>query len=794
MSTRKVLGSYWILLAAGFCTACSDEVATAPTIPETHGAIAAGISGKLGDPLPTATAEQIATFKRGKEVALHRFSLAEGLGPAYNLTFCGGCHEKPVLGGSAGLYRNFFLAAHKSDDGAYVAATSAGKAGGVVRIYDYATDTTARPPLDPAINVATQRNPIPFFGAGLLAELPDAEILTRADPDDADKDGISGKANFDRGYVGRFGRKSQTVSIEGFIRGPLFNHLGVTTNPLSEEQRAKLPVDSSQAGRTTAAVVERVLGALTAYAQAAAPDGPTTDNDAAPDPEMTTDQLFDLVSFTMLTAAPQIEAETPQSIRGRHLFDRARCSACHTPRVVGPRGPLPIYSDLLLHDMGPDLADGIEQGLATGSEFRTHPLWGIVADGPFLHDGRASTLKEAILLHAGEAQASRDVAAAWSDQDWADLLEFLASLGGRDQASAGLLPPSAPLEGVGAYGGPLPGLSDSGTAKFTAGRALFDREFTNAEGIGAPRLNGDSCRACHFEPVIGGAGPRDVNVMRHGLQSADGRFLPPSVGTILHRTTKLHGTLNAPQKEAVIFEMRQTPPLLGLGLIDAIDPETLLAAQDPDDANGDGIRGRVSFADGGRVGRFGWKAQVPSLAEFVRDAFSNELGLTVPYDPTQTFGFMQDDDAIQDPEVSREQIQTLLFYLQQLSPPPRTSTDTTLEAQGEQLFAPTDCAACHTPVLQGARGPAPLYSDLLLHTILPEGKRGIEEAGAGERDFRTTPLWGLARTGPYWHTGEADTIEQAIALHEGEGAASRDKYLKLTAEQRASLLAFLGSL
>ena len=78
------------------------------------------------------------------------------------------------------------------------------------------------------------RNPIPFFDVGLLAEVSESEILQRVDEIDADGDGISGRANFDGGFVGRFGRKAQTVSIEGFIRGPLFNHLGITTDPLSE--------------------------------------------------------------------------------------------------------------------------------------------------------------------------------------------------------------------------------------------------------------------------------------------------------------------------------------------------------------------------------------------------------------------------------------------------------------------------------------------------------------------------------------------------------------------------------
>ena len=86
-----------------------------------------------------------------------------------------------------------------------------------------------------------QRNPIPFFGVGLIAELSEAAILKHSDPIDIDGDGVSGRPNYDQGFVGRFGRKAQTVSIEGFIRGPFFNHLGITTDPLSNEQRRDLP-------------------------------------------------------------------------------------------------------------------------------------------------------------------------------------------------------------------------------------------------------------------------------------------------------------------------------------------------------------------------------------------------------------------------------------------------------------------------------------------------------------------------------------------------------------------------
>ena len=322
-----------------------------------HGSIAEGISAPMGQPIPTATADQLEAFERGAAVALHRFTLEEGLGPAFNVTFCGSCHERPTPGGSAGTYRNFFIGGELDEDGAFFPTQSAGPAGGVVRFYRYEDGESAHPELSAAANVIAQRNPIPFFGVGLIAEIPESEILRHADPDDADGDGISGRPNFDRMFVGRFGRKSQTVSIEGFIRGPLFNHLGVTTDPLSEAQRAQLPVDSS-GGAELLAPSDGATQTLH-QAQAAAPDGPLTDNDGADDPEMTTDELFDLVSFAMLMAAPEIEPRTEQTDRGAIAFDRVGCDGCHVPRLIGPRGPIPLYSDLLLHDMGPELDDGL---------------------------------------------------------------------------------------------------------------------------------------------------------------------------------------------------------------------------------------------------------------------------------------------------------------------------------------------------------------------------------------------------------------------------------------------------
>jgi CxxC motif-containing protein (DUF1111 family) len=814
----------WGALTLLSASACGDNLTPPIPVDYDHGAIAADVMAPLGQPYPAATPEQLETFARGREVMERRFSRADGLGPAFNVTFCGACHEKPVPGGGAGEYRNFFIAGLKEENEPFrflnavplldcgeaevppgmrdvnpAPESNTGAFAGVIRQFYYGDEYTSRP--DPRlnmeeelkINVIAQRNPIPFFGVGLIAELDESEILKRADPDDEDGDGISGRPNYVQGFVGRFGVKAQTTSIEGFIRGPLFNHLGVTTDPLSEEEKAALPVDSSSgAGNSGAMLWRRGIGH---YAQAAAPAGPNCDLDSAPDPEMSRSELFDLVSFSMLLAAPQVEEMTPQRRAGMTAFNTARCDSCHAPRLESFRGPLPVYSDILLHDMGPDLADNLEFADATGSEFRTQPLWGISATGPYLHDGRAHTIDEAIRMHGGEAQGARDAYESFSDQERDDLIEFLLSLGGRSQFTMGLLPPDAPMPGVGEYGGPRRELPPSELSEFEAARLEFDRERGRSEGLGAPRFNGDSCRACHFDPVIGGSGPRGVNVMRHGIVNASGDFVPPSVGTVLHKSTILSDSANLPQPDATTFEHRQTPPLFGLGDLDDLSDDAILANADPLDEDGDGISGKVSVVDGGRIGRFGWKAQVPSLREFVRDAVGTELGMTLPFEEGLTFGKINDNDDVPDPEMLPIEADRLLFFMRELAAPPRGSGANSAEAlEGETLFSSVGCAKCHVPSLDGPTGPVPAYTDLLLHEVLPPDSTGIEEASATVLEFRTPPLWGVSHTAPYLHSGAADTLMDAILAHAGEASNVIAAFEALAESEKAALITFLETL
>ncbi len=762
-------------LAALLCLASCDSSSSS----------SGGSQPELGQPASYATPSELAAFERGQQIALRQFRAEDGLGPEFNVSSCAACHEKPVTGGSAGLYRNFLLVGDTSP-GVFKATGT----GGVQP--QFSLHSSTRVASDSLTNLHATRNPIAFFGAGLLAEIEDLEILSRVDESDADGDGISGRVNYEDGVLARFGRKAQAATIEGFVRGPLFNHLGITSAPLSAARRMQLPL---MAEADTRPLLDRLLFEV-AYAQSSSPaNASTVDNDGVPDPELSEQELFDLVSFVLLLAAPEPDALSADAEHGEQLFSQIGCAACHVPELDGPRGPVGAYTDLLLHDMGSGLADGVEMGDALGSEFRTQPLWGVVAVGPWLHDGRAASLDEAIRLHAGEAQAARDAFVALNASEQGQLISFLEALGGKSQRSAGLVPPGAPVLAADSYGGPAGSLDAAESARFERGRAAFDRDFPAAEGLGEV-FNGDSCRACHFLPEIGGAGPIDVNVMRHGSVNAM-TFIEPAIGTIIHR----HAV--APDERAedfsatsdTFYEMRQTPSVFGLGLVEQIPAASIVAGEDPADTDGDGVSGRAHMLADGRLGRFGWKAQVPSLQEFARDAFGAELGISVPAEAGQTFGFGSDGDGRADPEIGLTELQDLVFFMQQLARPPRSSSDQGAELAGEAMFGTVGCADCHTPSLALADGtPVPLFSDLLLHDVAVPGSLGIVDGDASMTEFRTPPLWGLATSAPYFHDGRSDSIEDAVLRHDGEALAARTAYQALSAGERSQLLAFLRSL
>jgi len=355
-------------------------------------------------------------------------------------------------------------------------------------------------------------------------------------------------------------------------------------------------------------------------------------------------------------------------------------------------------------------------------------------------------------------------------------------------AVAGIVPPDAPIPPPGAPGAPHRELTTAERDRFVRGRALFDRDFPITAGVG-PHLNGDSCRACHQDPVIGGAGGIDVQVQRPAISDGNGGFIAPVETGELAQTRAIPGVAREEIPDTVAFvEERNSPTLLGLGLLQSIPDAVVLAGQDPNDDDGDGIRGIAHVLGDGSVGKLGWKANVPDVRSFVRDALSNEMGVTVP-DTGNVFGDLADADSVPDPEIPLEDVDDLAFFVELLDFAPHApATDETI--RGGELFGSIGCAKCHVPALAGVEA----FTDLLLHDVMPAGFQGVTQGQATSGLYRTAPLRGLRATAPYFHDGRSETIEAAIRRHDGEALAVRTAFEALSPEDQAAIVAFLESL
>ncbi len=418
MTPLRMIGLGAIALLVGACADSSSR--------STPGAgPAAGI--QLGDPLPNLAADELAAFKRGKVMFEKRFRPSQGLGPLYNATSCSSCHSTPVTGGSSRLYRNFYVAQASAPG---LILNPPGLPSPVIPAYGSGAHAFAVFTLEGGRRViptqafgspvtTAQRNGIPIFGVGLFEFISDQTILANADPDDLDGDGISGRANNDGAGLGRFGLKAQSNNIELFTRAPLQNQMGITSNPfLGSGGIIKL--------------------SHTAFVQAtSSPNDPTRDRDGVDDPEISHEDLGDLIAFSRFLAPPQKMEFDEAAVRGEALFEQISCTKCHMPSLPSSRGPVEAYTDLLIHDMGRLLQDGISFGTPqassispnnTATEFRTQPLWGISHAAPYLHNGSAPTLSEAIEAHGGEASAIQAAYLNLSQAERDDILAFLRHL------------------------------------------------------------------------------------------------------------------------------------------------------------------------------------------------------------------------------------------------------------------------------------------------------------------------------------------------------------------------------
>jgi CxxC motif-containing protein (DUF1111 family) len=321
------------------------------------------------------------------------------------------------------------------------------------------------------------------------------------------------------------------------------------------------------------------------------------------------------------------------------------------------------------------------------------------------------------------------------------------------------------------------------------------------------------CGSCHDLPNIGGAGVEPLREATRwdpetgcDLLAHEGGPLVQNYATPLLQAAGFTGEAVPPS--ATGYLAMDAPALYGLGLLEAIPDETILAREDPDDTDGDGISGRASRLPDGRLGRLGSKAYRATVYDLSEGAFRRSLGLTTPSFPEEeTFGGVPvppEADPVPDPEISQETLQLVVDFIRWLAPPlprpPASPEEEEAMRLGEQVFHAVGCPVCHVPSMRTGpnavkaldRKTVRLYSDLLLHDLDPE-RPTICGPTATPSEVRTARLMGVRFRTQYLHDSRAPTINRAILLHGGEASGVRARYESLDPEAREALLTFVGS-
>jgi CxxC motif-containing protein (DUF1111 family) len=270
----------------------------------------------------------------------------------------------------------------------------------------------------------------------------------------------------------------------------------------------------------------------------------------------------------------------------------------------------------------------------------------------------------------------------------------------------------------------------------------------------------------------------------------------------------------APMSGEMMYSARMATPIIGLGLLEAIDVADLLALADEHDVNEDGISGKPNrvwdvVAQQHTIGRFGWKAGNPTLLQQTAGAYNQDMGVTNPLFPADNcVGQIQCDSLADDPEIDMQTLRTAAFYSQSLGVPARRNTEDASVRHGKLLFNSIHCSSCHhTSFVTGQHEHTFLtnqtihpYTDLLLHDMGEGLADGRSEFDADGNEWRTPPLWGIGLTYTvgghtrFLHDGRARSLEEAILWHGGESLDSRDAFIRLSKKEREDLIAFLESL
>lgn len=399
-------------------------------------------------------------------------------------------------------------------------------------------------------------------------------------------------------------------------------------------------------------------------------------------------------------------------------------------------------------------------------------------------------------------------------------------------------------------GQPLPGLSADELRKFQDGKALFERDLTPAEGLG-PLFVQQSCAACHGSPATGGSDPTGAeNVIHFTVRNGDAFFQAFELGGPVQQRKSIKGLPggSACQLEPDVIPLdkpgvgtspRHSSPVFGFGLLDAVSDEDIRSWEGAQKWKAPGVLGvanwgveleglgklvafhldgtRTQVTGAPRVGRFGWKSQTSTLFQFTTEPFNIELGVSTPFFPRENTPNGQQPPpecriANQANDV-KSQMSLSLYYFQAFLAAPERGPITETVKEGEAVFSRVGCDDCHRPQLKTVKDYNATwpdgsvhrvdalsgkvlqpYSDLLIHDMGP-GLEDVRPMGrASGRMWRTTPLWGIRHKGRFLHDGSADSPEDAILMHGGEGEWSRDAYLRLSAREKLQLKAFLDSL
>lgn len=360
-------------------------------------------------PLDGLNDDELARFQAGRDAFTFVHDPSTGLGPLFNGRSCAECHSQPGAGGSnATLDHQVLLFGRSNGAGGFDPLTAqGGPLRGQRSVREVLPPCTLSPERVPReANVKAHRQPAPLYGLGLIEAIPDEVIRAQVEIGRAAEPGeINGRVNLVDGKVGRFGWKAQAATLRQFVALALLDEIGVTT---PDQPREIAP----QGSPIPAAC------------------------DPATDPEDDGSRLTALVDFVQLLAPRGRESDSNAVQHGEQVFDQLGCTACHTPSLTTGPNPIealserdvPLYSDLLIHDLGEYLNDDVVQGQAGGSDWRTTPLWGLAAKRLYLHDGRTDDLRQVIEYHSGEARSARQRFRQASRREVNDLLAFLRSL------------------------------------------------------------------------------------------------------------------------------------------------------------------------------------------------------------------------------------------------------------------------------------------------------------------------------------------------------------------------------